>query len=214
MVSFLKNRSHIILIILTLLFTGLAFLAKHYPYFPIDLVITRPIQKIQFPFFAESMSFVTQMGNVTGGVLSVGIFILLSLVFHKKKVAFFILISVLGATLIGLLAKLLVGRPRPAEELLLNYPGYLHDTSFPSGHVLFFMGLYGLLLYIAFTEITHLFWRRVSVALCLVLICLIGVSRMYVGAHWFSDTLGSYMIGSVWLIVIIHFYRKQRDRDS
>jgi membrane-associated phospholipid phosphatase len=38
-----------------------------------------------------------------------------------------------------------------------------------------------------------------------------GISRIYVGAHWFSDTLGAYLIGSVWLLFIVKIRPKLID---
>jgi len=44
------------------------------------------------------------------------------------------------------------------------------------------------------------------VALSLVL-ALMGVSRIYLGQHWFSDVMGAYLFGSLWLLLTIRFYR-------
>jgi undecaprenyl-diphosphatase len=45
-----------------------------------------------------------------------------------------------------------------------------------------------------------------SVAL-IILIMLMGPSRIYLGQHWFSDVMGAYLFGSLWLALTIHFYR-------
>ena len=44
-------------------------------------------------------------------------------------------------------------------------------------------------------------------AICCALIMLIGPSRVYLGAHWASDVLGSYIIGVLWLFVLILGYQ-------
>jgi undecaprenyl-diphosphatase len=193
--------------LLVVAFTVLASFAKFYPYFPFDLVITRRIQSLSFPFFTEFMQAVSLLGNELPGIGIVCFFVVLALLMKRRKDALFIAVSSLGASLIGMGLKLLVGRPRPAEELLLNFPGYLKDNSFPSGHVLYFMGLYSFLLFLTHSQLKKSRLRTFLMALFTALLVLIGISRIYLGAHWFSDTLGSYLIGSIWLYVLIHFYK-------
>ncbi len=38
------------------------------------------------------------------------------------------------------------------------------------------------------------------------LIALIGLARVYSGEHWFSDVVGGYLFGSIWLVLTIRFY--------
>ena len=46
------------------------------------------------------------------------------------------------------------------------------------------------------------------------LIALIGVSRVYLGAHWPSDTLGAYLAGGIWLVLMITVYRRLKARQA
>ena len=47
-------------------------------------------------------------------------------------------------------------------------------------------------------------WMRwVTISICAILIVLIGPSRIYLGEHWVTDVIGSYIIGSFWLIILI-----------
>lgn len=197
-----------VLVLIALSFGVLSVLAKLNPYFPIDLSITRTIQQIQIPLFPEFMKFISTLGNVGWGVFSVAVFMVLAFLMKRKKDALFILVSVTGTSLIGMAMKLIVGRPRPAEELLLNFPGYLKDNSFPSGHVLFYMGLYGFLLFLFYSQLKDIALRTVLMGVCIFLLVCIGISRIYLGAHWFSDTLGSYLIGTVWLYIVVRLYKK------
>ncbi|HPA08908.1 MAG TPA: phosphatase PAP2 family protein, partial [Methanoregulaceae archaeon] len=44
-------------------------------------------------------------------------------------------------------------------------------------------------------------------SICAALILLIGPSRIYLGEHWASDVIGSYIIGTFWLIILILLYQ-------
>lgn len=119
-----------------------------------------------------------------------------------------VVISSVGASSLGVLFKTIVARPRP-DSLLIHQLGlFVNPDSFPSGHVLFFMGLYGFLFVFIFTQFKKSLFRGVLLATLLLLLISIGFSRIYVGAHWFSDVLGSYLIGFVWLYFITYLYNK------
>ena len=49
--------------------------------------------------------------------------------------------------------------------------------------------------------------RGVAISTCAILIVLIGPSRIYLGEHWTSDVIGSYIIGTFWLIILILLYQ-------
>ncbi len=69
---------------------------------------------------------------------------------------------------------------------------------------MFFIGLYGFLLFVIHSRFKKSDWKRaVLMVFFSLLIFLIGVSRIYLGAHWFSDVLGAYLLGFSWLLVII-----------
>ena len=109
-------------------------------------------------------------------------------------------IAIIGAGLIIQGVKLMIKRPRPSFFTpLLHESGY----SFPSGHSLIAVVVYGLLGYFAL----HLFqnsWARLAVRVVTVLIVVaIGVSRVYVGVHYPTDVLAGWIAGVPWLIACI-----------
>ena len=113
----------------------------------------------------------------------------------------------LGA-LVNWILKFLIARPRPEQELIqVLVPNAFH--SFPSGHVVVYVQLFGFLLYILFTRRTA---RRgigegLLMAVCLILILTIGLSRVYLGVHWPSDVIGGYLLGGAWLAGMIYACR-------
>lgn len=203
--------------VLILIIIGIAVLtafAKHYAFFPFDLYVTREIQEINLPFFDLFMIFVSWFGNFYQTIFSILGCALVFFHFRRRDLAIGTLISAFGAVLISEAVKIIVSRPRPDPALIHQIEKFSRDDSFPSGHVLFFMGFYGFLLFLAYTQIKNQLWRKIiSVGLFLWLI-LVGLSRIDLGSHWFSDTLASYLIGSVWLYFMILIFRKFRDRLS
>lgn len=111
------------------------------------------------------------------------------------------LAAVGGAELLTEALKRAIQRPRPpmAAEFLHN-----QSFSFPSGHALVSLVVYGLLAYLVASIWLRRRWMRAGlIASAGSLVLLIGVSRLYLGVHYFSDVVGGYAAGSVWLTVCI-----------
>ena len=104
--------------------------------------------------------------------------------------------------------KVSVARPRPPYFFLdpADIFQSINQYSFPSGHVLFFVVFFGFIAYLAWLHQTG-FARILVIAICSALVLLIGPSRVYLGAHWASDVVGSYIIGILWLFVLILGYQ-------
>ncbi len=198
----------IILVVLIVSFAILTFLVRHNPYFPFDLVITRMIQTIKLPGFDPLMRFLSWLGIAPVAIVSVALFA--AMFFYLKKVteAKLILLSSFGAIVLSESFKALVQRPRPDPTLILQIEHFNRPDSFPSGHVLFFIGLYGFLLFLVHTKLKQSYLKTALLIILSLLLILIGFSRIYLGSHWFSDVLGSYLIGTAWLLVVVNFLRK------
>lgn len=105
-------------------------------------------------------------------------------------------------------------RPGPATPEIRVVVARIGGTSFPSGHVLNYMGVYGFLAYLAFTWLRPAAIRRAVIAVTTGLIALVGPSRIYLGHHWFTDVLASYLLGTAYLIGLSGLYRRVRMRVS
>lgn len=106
-----------------------------------------------------------------------------------------------GASILSLILKGIIRRPRPTGA-----GAFLHGDSFsfPSGHALGSLVGYGMLAYVIGASrpgdaIAH---RRLAIGAAL-LVGAIGISRLYLGVHYFSDVVGGYAVGLVWLAVCI-----------
>ncbi len=199
-----------------LVVTILTLLAKQRPYFSFDLVITRFIQNINFLGFNELMQFITFLGN---NYLSAPLVLMTALFLFVKKwklQSALLIISTVGSALIAGLLKLVVARPRPDDSLIRQVEQFTRHDSFPSGHVLFYMGFFGFLLFLTYSSLPKGLMRTVILVLLSILILLAGPSRIYLGSHWFSDVLGAYMLGFLWLFVMTLLFNRfhQKKNDS
>ena len=145
------------------------------------------------PILDIAMWIVTQMGE-TGAIAAA---ILATVWFFQKQKpvdAYAILISFCGAAALNTLLKLLLSRPRPALfPPLVSASGF----SFPSGHVTASVATFGFLAVLLWREM-HYGWAIASA----MMVPLVALSRIYLGVHYPSDTLGSLTFASLWLIVV------------
>ena len=123
------------------------------------------------------------------------------------------LVGLAGGAVLNQLLKELFSRPRPSfAEPLLSESSY----SFPSGHAMLSLIAYGMLAYFAVLVLRT--WRaRTAVVFGIALfVVLIGVSRMYLGVHYFSDVLAGFAVGGMWLSALItgmETIRRRRDDE-
>jgi undecaprenyl-diphosphatase len=201
------------LIAAIVLFAVLAVLAHTVAYFTFDLVLTREIQTFHGIGFSTLMWLESWLGYSPQSEVLVALAFVFLLVSGLKWEAMMVLFADLSISLIGTAIKLVVVRPRPDPDLV-NVITRLPDYGFPSGHVLFFVTFFGFLGFLAYTLLKPAWERRALVALCGIPIALIGVSRIYLGAHWASDVLAAYLLGSIWLTLCVHIYRWGKPRFS
>jgi undecaprenyl-diphosphatase len=121
------------------------------------------------------------------------------------------LVAALLPPLVNVIVKDFIRRPRPTVDLV-NVFGILNSYSFPSGHVMFYVGFFGFLWFLVYTLLKRS-WRRTLLLIFLgILIGLVGISRIYLGQHWPSDVLGAYLLGGLTLVAILQFYRWGKKR--
>ncbi len=113
-----------------------------------------------------------------------------------------------GAGAISSIVKRSMGRNRPNPQDVRVIPARIGGSSFPSGHVLIYSGVYGFLAFLIETLVRPKRLRRLLVSLCLGLVALVGPSRIYLGHHWFTDVVASYLLGTSYLLTLMSLYRR------
>jgi undecaprenyl-diphosphatase len=110
--------------------------------------------------------------------------------------------------------KILIARPRPTADLV-GFAYRSDELSFPSGHVMFYVCFFGFLFFAAYALLPRgSNVRRAALVLSALPVLLIGLSRVYLRAHWPSDTLGAYVLGGLWLSFSLEMYRRWKRRAS
>jgi undecaprenyl-diphosphatase len=191
-------------------FVVLAVLARTSPYFPIDLRVTLAVQSYHGVLFDRLMFGLSWLGFMPQ-VDILGALVILSLAGFGLRWEAVAATFAAMAALLGTLVKLIVHRPRPSADLVHVF-SELKTSGFPSGHVLEFTALCGFLMFLVYTLIKPSWGRSVLLALLGLVIALMGPSRIYQGQHWFSDVMGAYLLGSLWLALTIRFYRWGKPR--
>jgi undecaprenyl-diphosphatase len=177
----------------------------------LDLAFSEQLYKVRSDTLSQVLYICTLLGEreavfVVGGIASV-IFL-----FRRHYVALFAFwLTMAGTGLTVRYGKTFISRERPAD---IAYYAVDH-FSFPSGHATTAMALYGLLGYLLYRHYHAHARRKLSIWLAVVLIALVGFSRIYLGVHYLSDVLAGFLVGALWLLVGISLveamiYRRKR----
>jgi undecaprenyl-diphosphatase len=199
------------LVLVVIAFGILTFLVKTTPSFAFDLQITKSLQLVNAPSFALLMNMVSWPGFTPQSMVIVGLFVLLIYIIGLHWEAVMAVIAVVLSTGINLLVKDLIQRPRPTPDLVSVFAP-LNSYSFPSGHVMFYLGFFGFIWFLAFSLLKPSLKRGFILVFLGALVVLVGISRIYLGEHWASDVIGSYLLGTLVLVVIIQVYRWGKTR--
>jgi len=182
----------------------LSWIAQRTQFFPGDMVITKILQKRKNPLVRKFMLGISEIGFPK---LSIPLSISFAAIFWALRFrleAFFILLTS-SSHLLNALVKRLIKRPRPTNELV-TVARVINEPSFPSGHVMHYINLFGLLSYLLATNWRSGRLRNILIAICIALIAFVGPSRVYLGAHWPSDVMAGYLYGGLWFGGIMALY--------
>lgn len=195
-------------------FAVLAVLAKANAYFTWDVRVADAVQSLRVPGMAEAMRLVSMLGDGITGWVIVGVAMAVFFLMRRRSEAFGLLLSAGGGSALNRLLKYLVSRPRPTLDYVRVSGEWAHE-SFPSGHVTFYVCFFGFLFFVAFALLPKgSLARRVACGLAALPVLLIGLSRVYLGAHWPSDTLGAYLFSGLWLAFSLDLYRRWKRRAT
>lgn len=162
-------------------------------------ISTYSLSQSQISFFV----FITQLANpVPLTIFSLLISVLLTIV-HRRRLASLFILILLASGAVSQLYKIIIARSRPSDIL---YAVAHYGFAFPSAHALAGILFYGFLGFCMVHVTKHFFAKILISVLTLALIFLIGLSRLVLGVHWFSDVVGGYLLGGALLCIIIAIY--------
>lgn len=165
-----------------------------------DFLVFEKVSLIVTPFTTSFIQAITFLGN-HNFLVPVNLLLVVYFLFIKKHRWYSIKVPViaLGGLLLMTLLKHLFNRPRPLIPLLAPVKG----LSFPSGHAMMSVTFYGLLILLVWENVTNRLWKWLLTSLLVILILLIGFSRIYLRLHYFSDVMAGFAAGIIWLSICV-----------
>lgn len=168
----------------------------------VDEVINQWIVNSWDPFFSQVFIF---FGYVLKPLMAFIGFLVIFILYRRerKKDSLILFVSLASGYILEQLIKIIVQRERPATQLVeeLSY-------SFPSGHAVFSVILFSLLIYFYKNEIKNQFHKKMFILSNILLILLVGFSRIYLNVHWFTDVIGGFFLGLFILSTILFVSEK------
>lgn len=143
-----------------------------------------------------------RLASLVGSIVVIGPLVVLAAVWllrlGRAREALFLAVSLVGGVVLNQSMKLFFQRPRP----FLSWAEPIPEYSFPSGHAMNSFVFYTSLAVVAWVVLGR---RRGIAAFCaaFVFVFAIGVSRIYLGHHYFSDVLGGYSAGLLWILISV-----------
>ena len=205
-------------VITTLAFLILALFVKidftHGP-FPFD----RPIQTWAFHLQSSSglTYFFSHMTNIFGDkggiIVAVLLALVLYLLFKQKEATIWFAATVVLSLALNTAIKVIIGRERPDIHRLTAFANEA-GKSFPSGHSIFATIIFGSIFFICLGKLKNRSSKILLGILCIILIALVMFSRIFVGVHYPSDTIGGFLEGISILLLTYPTYIKYQEKSK
>jgi undecaprenyl-diphosphatase len=152
------------------------------------------------PRLRHALIVFTEVGSpeaMTGLTVLVALALLMR---RRRLLALVWLLAMIGTPVLNFSLKSVFARDRPAfRDPVIDETTY----SFPSGHSMAAVIAFGMLTYFLLTVLSDRRERAAVVVLAALLVGAIGFSRIYLGAHYFSDVIGGFAVGGAWLSVCV-----------
>lgn len=157
-----------------------------------------PASPVGPAWLVRAMVDLTSLGGVA--VLTLVTFLAAGFLLSSRKpaLALFVLASVGGGALVGTVLKSLFMRPRPD---LVPHLVQVGSASFPSGHAMNSAVVYLTLGALLARSMADWRIRMYLLLISMLLVVLIGFTRIYVGVHWPTDVLAGWAVGAAWAIL-------------
>ena len=164
----------------------------------IDQPLSAWFYENRHPHLTQFLLFITHWHGTLGVLLMSAVLGIALWCWGRRWWLLALLLSVPGGMLLNVAVKHLVQRARPHFDDPLVF---LTTYSFPSGHTAGAALFYGFLTVLVFAHPPARRWRTAMVAAGAAMVLLVGLSRIYLGAHFFTDVVGGLALAGLWLCV-------------
>lgn len=183
------------------LFLFLKLAEDYYEYgsWPIDMKVYSYFLSIRNEKFNSVAKFITNTGGVISTIILTTAVVAFFFINKKRKESLDFALGIIGVWIFNESLKTIFKRERPSIDRLLNPSGY----SFPSGHAMIFLSFVILLSYYILLDFKNKNMSRLITLLLFIYAGLVGMSRVYLGVHYFSDVIGGWLAGILWSSIFI-----------
>lgn len=185
----LKNKRIIASILLVILFAIIAVIANNSTNILIDEKVYNIISKFESNITTTFFKTITYLGNAKFVCCFCIIFLLSNKT--RDKVGMPLTLSVIVCGVLNIVLKNIFQRSRPSLEQLV----FEDSFSFPSGHSMIISTIFVMLMYLVYKYINNKNVRITLYVICPLVIFLVGISRIYLRVHYFTDVLGGWCLG-------------------
>lgn len=204
---FIRNYKVIVCFICTILFIDIAIDVFNKEIIEIDTSIYSFISTYLIrDNITPIMKVITWFGSAFPLII---VTLLCIILFKNKKDGILVLVNLVFITIFNQAFKHIFQRARPSEFMIVTENGY----SFPSGHSMVSMAFYGFLIYLIYKRISNKYLKWGLICFLLLLILLIGISRIYLGVHYTSDVIGGFLLSISYLLLFVIFIDKMKMLD-
>lgn len=194
-----KNYKWIILFLCVVLFLAILQNVFYDEQLVLDSIFYNlVVQNMRAPTLTTILIIITNLGSA---ITLISLTILSIILIKNKKIGLCISLNLIISTLLNVILKNIVQRPRPEGYRLIDESGY----SFPSGHSMVNTAFYGLLIYLVLRNVKNSKLKYTLVILISLLIIGIGFSRIYLGVHLCKWCFSRFLISIAYLVVFTTF---------
>ncbi len=183
-------------LILLIIFIFLVFLHNYFNI--IDDFVYSLVKPLISNDMTNIMQFITFFSDPIWCIL---LSCLMILFVKNKKISKAFILNLILVFLLNYVLKILFSRNRPADINLIVETGF----SFPSGHAMMSLGIYGFLIYLLLLSDKNKISKIIGTCFLILLIFLIGISRIYLGVHYATDVIAGFVISASYLLLFIRF---------
>jgi membrane-associated phospholipid phosphatase len=172
----------------------------------LDRPVLTAVMSIRTPWANHLIGAYTNLGGTVGmPILATTAAVVMALWWRQWSPIVLIAITAAGSLALTTIGKAAVGRIRP--PLADAVPPFEHSFSFPSGHSLNSMAIAGMVAYLLIRREEQRWARITTLALATAFAVTMGLSRVYLAAHWLTDVLVAWALALAWLTVVITAHR-------
>ena len=176
----------------------------------IDVSVSDWLHARMAPPVTTAMTLISQLGSTIFVSCATLLIALLFLWRRQQYELVTLVVVVFGGVLLNILLKSAFHRHRPSfNDPVVSLTGY----RFPSGHTMAATVFYGVLAAFAFRNLRNWRWGVLAIIVALLLVLVIGFSRVYLGADYLSDVLAAIAEGVAWLAISLTAVETLRRRN-